>query len=142
MKKEFLDIIQTVLDNIGSSTYKRVGEVILWVGASDKEINRTIDLSFDYSLRIQICNALNYFEDKEANEEKILALSVRTLFAEVKETQFFKGDKVLKTGYQINEPEGIEDLGLSSSLLSLLNTEDNKTYIKHPPVLNKELIIN
>lgn len=139
MRKEFLDRVQSVLGKIASTTYKRVDETILWVGASDEELNRTIDLSFENSLRIQIGNAMNYFEEREANEEKVLALFVRTLSAEVTETQFCKGDKVLKTEFHIKGTDGIKDIGLSSSLLSLINKADSKTYIKHPPVLNEQM---
>ena len=138
MKKEYLDKIQIVLDELESSTYKRVDEDILWVGASDEELNRTIDLSFHNSLRIQIGTAMNYFEGIEANEKKVLSLFVRAMFEEITETRYCKGGKVLKIEYQLIGSDGIENLGLNSSLNSLIKKGDNRVVIKHSPVLNLE----
>lgn len=138
MKNDFLDIAQTILDEIKSTTYKRVDEDILWVGATDEELNRVVDLTFCNSLRIQIGTAMNYFDDEEAKEEEVLEQFIKILLTEITEIRFCKGDKVLETKFQIVDFDGVEDVGISSSLRNLINKADREVIIKHNPVLSNE----
>ncbi|GAA4305434.1 hypothetical protein [Nibribacter koreensis] len=139
MKRSFLDKIQVALEKAGASTYKRVDDDILWVEASDNELNRMIDLSFETSLRLQIGSAMNYYENEEADEEKVLALFLRILGNEIREIQSCRRDKILKTEYEMQSDNGIEYLGINSSLLQLSSKEDNTKHHTHPPVLSEEM---
>lgn len=138
IKEEFLNIIQSVLDKIESATYERVDQDILWVGATDQELNRTIDLSFDNSLRIQIGSTMNYFESDEAIEEKVFKDFLFILYSEIEEIHYCKGDRVLKTDYQIITSFEVKKIGSNSYLHSIWKKKDNQQVIKHPPVINEE----
>ncbi len=138
MKAVFLNIIQSILDKVEVITYERVDEDILSVGTNDKGLNRTIDLSFDSSLRIQVGTAMNYFEDEEANEYKVFEAFIFILYSEIEEVHFCKGARVLKTEYQIRNLHEVKNIGSNSYLSSLWKKEDNIQTIKRPSVINEE----
>jgi|GEM_PF-6035638 len=138
MRNKFLDVIQLRLDKIKYSSYKRIDESILWVGTNDKDVNRTIDFSLGKSINIQIGNSINYFVDEETIEERVLRIFIKALFSEIKETLYYKGNKLIKTKYELDKVEGFQEFNIVSIMGSLFNSEIHDKITKHHPILDEE----
>ena len=135
---KILDLIESALNENGYLSYTRVDDAILWVGNSDNELNRTLDMTFENSIRVQIGSATNYFEEDNLDIKKILELFLKSLSCDIIETVSKNKAKTLERRYEIQEHNEKVDLGIESSLLGIWQKKNHEEQINHKPILKKE----